>query len=180
MEKENSGEEYYDEEVPEKLNEVDQFSLDQRFAEATKDDQEIKSSYAKLMTHKDLRYSDLTSPFNGSKVAGYMKKCKNKTSFFKKDLVKRFFFLDFNLQTLFVSEDQNEMANRKSISFHNILSCTPCFEIKKQKSKTFNKPFMLETRGRFFELYTPSEDEREMWMAAFDYVIKSTRVVVRI
>ena len=38
MEKENSGEEYYDEEVPEQLNEVDQFSLDQRFAEATKDD----------------------------------------------------------------------------------------------------------------------------------------------
>ena len=105
MEKQNSEDQYYDEEVPEPLNEADQFSLDQRFAEATKNDQDIKNSYSKLMAHKDVRYSDMTSPFNGSKVAGYMKKCKNKTSFFKKDLIKRFFFLDFNLQTLFLSED---------------------------------------------------------------------------
>ena len=100
------------------MNEADQYSLDQRFAEATKDNQEIKDSYNKLMTHKDKRYSDYTAPFSGSKLAGYMKKCKNKTSFFSKDLVKRYFFLDFNLQTLFISEDHNEQVNRKCISFH--------------------------------------------------------------
>ena len=39
---------------------------------------------------------------------------------------------------------------------------------------------MLETRGRFFELYAPSDEEREMWMNAFDYVIKSTRIVTKL
>lgn len=35
-------------------------------------------------------------------------------------------------------------------------------------------PFFVKTTVRQFELYTSSEEEREMWVAGFRYVIVST------
>jgi hypothetical protein len=47
-------------------------------------------------------------------------------------------------------------------------------------SKKFQNPFFLKTTDRTFALYAPTYEERRMWMAGFDYVIKSTVIVQKI
>ena len=108
-----------------------------------------------------------------------MKKLKNVTAFYKKDLIKRFFIIDFNLQSFFVKEERIT-ENVTLISFNDLLSVDFCTLEKNNKSKTFSKPFLVKLKGRDYELYAGSNIERELWMAAFDYAIKSTKVVQKI
>ena len=41
----------------------------------------------------------------------------------------------------------------------------------------FPHPFLLKTNDRMYELYASLKQEREMWLNAFKYVVKSTKVV---
>ena len=41
-------------------------------------------------------------------------------------------------------------------------------------------PFFVKTTDRVFELYTSTPDEREMWMAGFQYILISTKEVQQI
>ena len=47
-------------------------------------------------------------------------------------------------------------------------------------SRKFNFPFFVKTEDRLFELYASCEEERTLWLAAFVYLIKSTREVQKI
>ena len=47
-------------------------------------------------------------------------------------------------------------------------------------SKKFQHPFFVKTTQRTFALYAATFEERRMWMAGFDYLIKSTAIVQEI
>ena len=61
--------------------------------------------------------------------------------------------------------------------FKSILACRTATELEDQKNITQRKwkfSFLLVTQERPFTLYCCSQKERQMWLAAFDYVIAST------
>jgi hypothetical protein len=47
-------------------------------------------------------------------------------------------------------------------------------------SKKFQHPFFVKTKDRNFALYAATFEERRMWMAGFDYLVKSTTIVQEI
>jgi hypothetical protein len=49
--------------------------------------------------------------------------------------------------------------------------------MKEWAHKKYNWPLFVKTISRIYELYTATEEEREMWFAGFTYVLKSTREV---
>lgn len=53
-------------------------------------------------------------------------------------------------------------------------------EMKKICSKTFNMPFCLQTTDRTYILFASIEDERQLWLDGFNYVIQSTMQVQKI
>jgi len=103
------------------------------------------------------------------------KKCHN-DSIFKKSYLKRFYTLDFGNAMMFVKDSE-------TIPFRDITRVyMPQFgmdDVFKNaiNSKTFLFPFFLKTGGRITELYAASEEERKMWVAGFEYVIKSTKII---
>ena len=73
----------------------------------------------------------------------------------------------------------------KIIPFRNITECflpTEKYEEGARKicSKKYQCPFFLNTVDRMFELYTSQDDERQMWVTCFNYLIKSTKEVQKI
>jgi hypothetical protein len=58
----------------------------------------------------------------------------------------------------------------------------PEYEVKIKKicSKKYNFPFFVKTVDRLYEFYASQENERRLWMAAFDYLILSTLEVQKI
>lgn len=70
----------------------------------------------------------------------------------------------------------------KIIPFRNITECflpTAKYEEGAQKicSKKYKYPFFINTVDRMYELYTSQDDERQMWVTCFMYLIKSTKEV---
>ena len=71
------------------------------------------------------------------------------------------------------------------IRFSEVLSITKPIEsvqaqLVKDCSKKFQWPFYLKTEKRNFELYAPSELERQIWMAGFDYILKCGKAIKKI
>ena len=52
--------------------------------------------------------------------------------------------------------------------------------LQKKCCPKFRFPFFVKTLDRTFEFYAATEVERQMWMAGFDYCIKSTKIVQKI
>ena len=156
--------------IPEAREDVPQNDLQKRYFEATKGNKAIIDSYNALVKHKGITYSSRTSIFNGFRLQGYMKKTRNEKAFWKKDLILRFFIIDFNWHSMMYKPHHDDNVS-KDIHFKDIYAVNLFQEDKKEKSKTFNKPFQVVTKDRIFELYAPSELERDMWFAAFDYAI---------
>ena len=82
-------------------------------------------------------------------------------------------------------KEQTKESKIKVIPFRNILECflpTVDYERKAKQvcSRTFNFPFFMKTEDRLFELYTSTDEERDLWMSGFMYSIKSTREVQKI
>jgi UDP-galactopyranose mutase len=84
-----------------------------------------------------------------------------------------------------MTNSAGDKDNLSIIPFRNIKESflpLPEYEekIKKICSKKYNFPFFVKTVDRLFELYASEEKERTLWMAAFDYLIKSTNEVQKI
>ena len=74
---------------------------------------------------------------------------------------------------------QKNESKIKVVPFRCILECFLPMEDYEKKAKEvcsrkFNFPFFVKTEDRLFELYTSTDDERTLWLAAFVYLIKST------
>lgn len=52
--------------------------------------------------------------------------------------------------------------------------------LKQQCSKKFQYPFYVVMQKRKYELYAASELDRKMWMSGFEYLIKSSKIVMEI
>lgn len=109
-------------------------------------------------------------------MQGLMKKrCRN-DSIFQKSYLKRYYTLDFGNAVMFIKDGD-------TIPFRDIVRVMlPQFnqeEVfrKNVNSKTFTFPFFVKTNMRFMELYAASEEERQMWVAGFEYVLISTKVI---
>ena len=93
--------------------------MQKKYFEATRGDKEILDSYNSLMSHKNITYSLKTSLFNGFRLQGYMKKTRNEKAFWKKDLILRFFIVDFNWHCMMYKEHHDDSAS-KDIHFRDI------------------------------------------------------------
>ena len=94
--------------------------------------------------------------------------------------------IDFATAQLTITNKPNDKEpDRVIIPFRNIKESflpLPEYEVKIKKicSKKYNHPFFVKTVDRLFELYASQENERTLWMAALDYLIKSTMEVQKI
>ena len=90
--------------------------------------------------------------------------------------MKRYYEINFTLGRLVIKKDVNLISDNdcQFIAFRDIKSCylmTNEEEMKKICSKTFNMPFCLHTSDRTFILFATREQERQLWLDGFDYVI---------
>lgn len=143
----------------------------------------IQEAYQKLWAWHGKYH--LNSEFRNYSMQGYLKKRVQKLKFWQKgEYNKRFFILDFtiaNIQIKTTKEETNK-ENIKKVPFRNIISCyLPNAKseerIRQVCSKTYRFPFFLKTLDRMYELCSSSEEERNMWIAGFSYIIVSTSQV---
>ena len=87
-----------------------------------------------------------------------------------KSHIKRFFVIDFAFATVYISNKPGDTENLKKIPFRNIISAEQCY----------GDTFILKTKDRDFDLMCDKEFDRDMWLAGFNYLIKSTVEVQKI
>ena len=122
------------------------------------------------------------SKFENYKLQGYLKKRVSEVKLFQtKVFPTRYYIIDFaTAQLLMMSKATDKEQDRVIIPFRSIKESflpLPEYEVKIKKicSKKYNFPFFVRTVDRLFELYSSQDSERTVWMAAFDYLIKSTQ-----
>ena len=97
----------------------------------------------------------------------------------------RYHILDFEKSLIIIKRDRFDKESDpsvKRINFRDIIDCYLPLEkheavMREQAVEGFQNPFILKTNERIFELYTSLKQERELWMNAFKYVVKSLKVV---
>ena len=125
-------------------------------------------------------------------MRGYLrKKVKENKLFQRTKFPKRFFAIDFQLGNLKIYQNEIEWksgtcTDYKEIICRDILKCSSLgsghdddtsSKNNEKASKNYTVPFQLCTAERNFELYSCSEEERNMWLAGFEYMIVSTQEV---
>ena len=113
-----------------------------------------------------------------------MAKKVSKVKFFQKTAYPvRYYIVDYTAAVIHIKhkkEDALTASDVKSIAFRDVRSVygprpgqlkpTDC-----QDPWVF--AFYVETVARKFQLYAQTESEKQMWIAGFEYLIKSTREV---
>jgi hypothetical protein len=124
------------------------------------------------------------SSFTQFKMEGWMKKRVQEVKFFQKKLFpRRYFRIDFAQAKIQIQHkiggDENKTQTLQFGDIKDVKTFDGEFEIllKKDGPEFFNYPFMITTNDRDQYLYAYSEKERQMWVAAFKYVIVSTKQV---
>ena len=89
--------------------------------------------------------------------------------------------IDYTKAVVIVKKEENSTDSQK-IPFREFTEVIPFNEEKTKASlahchKNYKYGFWLKSNVRNMELFCNAEDEREMWMAGFKYVILSTRKV---
>lgn len=132
-----------------------------------------------------LKFSD----FNNNVMQGNLKKRAKEKSFFKQKLYYlRYFLIDYQTGNIYIATHVEYMGNFNNctkIPFGGVLDCSQPSELEeislqKEMSKTYCYPFYVKTNERDFTLCAASEEERQMWMAGFKYVMISTKQVQQI
>ena len=194
MENESNQIEQQPEREPESINSTPrsnhykQKSLAEQYSEATATNEAIQRAYQNLW-----RWYDCTegqSSFFNYKLEGPLKKRVSEIKLFQtKVFPTRYYLVDFANATWSImnskADKEADRSKRTIIPFRNITECfLPLVEyeekIKKVCSKKYNFPFFVRTVDRLFELYASTEKERQLWICAFIYLIKSTAEVQKI
>ena len=86
-----------------------------------------------------------------------------------------------------VNDKSNLFAKAKTIDipFREVQDCyLPSLdnekELQRSCSRKFMMPFYVVMQKRKYELYAGSEIDRKMWVAGFEYLIKSSKIVMQI
>jgi hypothetical protein len=114
-------------------------------------------------------------------MQGYLRKFVQKVKFFQKTVhPKRYWVIDFQTAIMTIQkekEDKHQSENKK-ILFRDILDCyLPKTDIEDQLPKNWEHAIYLQTRDRLFVLCARTEEDRNMWMAGFRYLLASTLTV---
>mmetsp|Transcript_15668 Transcript_15668/g.24016 ORF Transcript_15668/g.24016 Transcript_15668/m.24016 type:complete len:174 (+) Transcript_15668:65-586(+) len=160
-------------------------SLSEKFKEATRENEEIKQAFTSLQRWINMRLPNVC--YEGTKISGTLKKRVQEFRFFQKKIFpKRFWIIDFAFGTVTVKHDKDSKKESSMFYFREIEDCYMPEEKKDEQLRVllttsrFNVPFYLKTKQRTTLLFSASEREREIWMAAFKYLILSTREVQKI
>lgn len=118
-------------------------------------------------------------------MQGYLKKFVEKVKLFQMSLYpKRYFFIDFQLALMYIqkSSTQNQKdKDVKKILFRDILDCyLPKRNVSLDLPGDWKHVFYLKTNERTFILCAKCQDDRNMWMSGFRYIIASTLTVQEI
>lgn len=111
---------------------------------------------------------------------------RKKVDGFKLDnFPSRFYIMDFQRAVIVIKYDRFDKDSDPNIKVINFRDIDDCYlpkekhedDMRANAHEDFPNPFLLKTKERIFELYASLKQEREMWMNAFKYVCKSTKVV---
>ena len=101
------------------------------------------------------------SKFEENQICGNLFKEGNKKGFFSGDgMYFRFFTLYFLTRKLFIDQNTKTTEGRKVIEFRSIVDC-----------KEHDGQIILLTDRRKFILTAGNKQERELWMAGFNFVL---------
>ena len=179
-------------------SELNRFSsLQQQFTQASRKQSELQNSYKILWSWNDCTFDH--SQFKKYIMEGVLRKTVSAVSVFQRDVFpRRYFIVDFTQAVIYITHHQefggenmywNKRLNRYVAKpFHQLLeedekkivlpfrsvidvhqpsTCLPQSVVPKD----WEYPFSLHTIDRRYVLFAPSNDERKMWMAGFEYVI---------
>ena len=126
-----------------------------------------------------------TANFTQYKMHGYLKKFVEKVKLFQMSLYpKRYFVIDFQLAILQIQKDKKvkfDDPNNKKVLFRDILDCyLPKKDVSYDLPGKWKHVFYLKTTERIYILCAKCEEDRNMWMAGFRYIIASTVTVQEI
>ena len=76
----------------------------------------------------------------------------------------RYFTLYFKTAKMFIDKDSTSTQDRKVIEFRSILDCSE-----------YEGQIMLVTDKRKYELFAGNKDERNMWIAGFNFVVNNNK-----
>lgn len=159
-------------------------SQQESFQKMFKDNEKVKQSYKDLYQYNNKHYDNAS--FSSYVMRGYLRKRVAECKIFQRSKhPKRFFVVDFRTGTISVyhTEDEYKQSNlnRKDILFRDIKQLTLFSKEAEKKyevaSKNYRFPFIVNTNERKFELFASSEEERQMWVVGFQYILISTSEV---
>lgn len=114
-------------------------------------------------------------------MEGYLRKFVQKIKFFQKTVhPKRYFTIDFQtaIMTIMKDKENKNPKENKKVLFRDILDCyLPKEDIDDQLPKGWEWSIYLQCRERLFVLCAKTEEDRNMWMAGFRYLLASTITV---
>jgi hypothetical protein len=106
-------------------------------------------------------------------IEGWLKKRKHGSSIFG-NLAKRWFALDIVNATFTYSNGKNKKAS-KVIPLRDIENITSPDDPSEVNLKEWQFCFEVGTKGRNYQLYAPTKAEKEMWVHAFNTILKYKR-----
>ena len=117
-------------------------------------------------------------------MEGWLRKFVEKVKFFQKSVhPKRYFVVDFQsaIMTIKHERDSKDPSDIKRILFRDILDCYLPKKLNNQAMpKGWEHGMYLQTRERLFFLCAKCEEDRNMWMSGFRYLLASTVTVQNI
>lgn len=90
---------------------------------------------------------------------------------------KRYFVIDFTRARLTIYKNRRDNDSSQIILFRDVLKC---FGLNWQGTKVtdyWTYSFYLETTVRKYVLVAATPQEKEIWLAAFKYIIPSTKTL---
>ena len=109
-------------------------------------------------------------------VQGFLKKFVKSIKLFQKSLYyKRYFVLDHTARKMRVHQTNDPHSEYKLFEYKDILGIQVKKETLEDKMAIHERwsfEFQLNTAKRMFTLYAPSQDERNLWIHTFTWIIK--------
>ena len=94
-------------------------------------------------------------------------------------LTKRYLVIDFKFARLTIYKKKNDEATAKQILFRDVQSYQD-LEWQGSKQTSWCYQFLLKTTARNYLLIAPTEQDKIVWLDAFDYMIPSTSLLQNI
>ena len=89
---------------------------------------------------------------------------------------KRYLVIDFKYARLTIYKKKNEEHTAREIMFRDIKEYSN-MQWKGKAGPSWCYPFFLKTTSRNYIFVAPTEEDKNIWLNAFDYLIPSTNLL---